>query len=393
MRTYRDLFTVGEFRALFTGQLSAAAGTTVQALALSVLVYAHTGSPLLAAVAFLAASLPQAVGAMALSGTSDRLPPRLVLVASDCVRAAACLLLASGLLPVAGMLAVVSVSGVAFGALGGVRYALVARVLPIDSYVLGRSALNTATAAMQVAGYAAGGGLLATVGASRALWVAFALAVIACLTDRFGLRARPARGTGRSFVRGSWAASWSLLSARTTGRLLLAQWLPNGLIVGAEALYVPYAGHRAAILFSAGAVGMLAGNVIVGRYIPQSRRPAAAAPLYVLLALPYLAFAAHPALWQAVALVALASIGFGGTLCLQQRMVEAVPERSLGQAFALASAGMLTTQGLASYLAGGLAEAASPGRAMAAMAVLSIVATFALLTRHGQLMRPAAERS
>jgi hypothetical protein len=74
-------------------------------------------------------------------------------------------------------------------------------------------------------------------------------------------------------------------------------------------------------------------------------------------------------------------------------MVHAVPERSFGQAFALASAGMLTCQGLASYLAGGLAQAASPATAMAAMAALSIIATFALLVQHGRSIRPAAERT
>ena len=51
MTTYRRLFSIAEFRALFVAQLLAACAMTVQSLALSVLVYGRTGSPLLAAVA------------------------------------------------------------------------------------------------------------------------------------------------------------------------------------------------------------------------------------------------------------------------------------------------------------------------------------------------------
>jgi MFS family permease len=379
VRTYRDVFGLGEFRAIFAGQVVSAAAMTIQTLAFSVLVYTRTASALLAAAAFLAGSLPQALGAVAFSGVSDRRPPRSVLVASDGVRALTFLLLASGLAPVGGMLGVVTVSGVASGALGGVRFALVARVLPTESYVLGRSALNTAAAGMQVVGYAAGGGILATIGARGGLWTAVVLATAACVIDRCGLRPYLAAGQGRSSVRETWRASRLVLTDARTGRLLFAQWLPNGLVVGAEALYIPYTGHRAAILFTAAAAGLLVGDLVAGRLIPASRRATAAGLLYLMLAVPYLAFALRPPVWVAVVLVSVASMGFGGTLCVQQLLVEAVPGERLGQVLALSSAGMLSAQGLAAYLAGGIASLISPGRAMAAMAMLSLAATTILL--------------
>src|SRR5690242_9434007 len=71
VRTYRDVFALGEFRAIFAGQLASAAAMTIQTLAFSFLVYAQTASPLLAAAAFLAGSLPQALGALTFSGASD----------------------------------------------------------------------------------------------------------------------------------------------------------------------------------------------------------------------------------------------------------------------------------------------------------------------------------
>jgi predicted MFS family arabinose efflux permease len=170
-----------------------------------------------------------------------------------------------------------------------------------------------------------------------------------------------------------------MLADRRLRRLLAGQWLPNGLIVGAEALYVPYAGHRAVYLFIAAAAGMLAGDLVVGRWVPARRRPQLSAALYSLLAAPYLGFLAHPPVVIATALVAVASLGYGGTLGLQQLFADEVDPAQQGQAFSLASAGQLTSQGLAAWAAGGLAEAMPTGTAMAATAALSIVATMTLV--------------
>ncbi|WP_345407112.1 hypothetical protein [Nonomuraea salmonea] len=60
--TYREVFAVGQFRVLFTGYTLYLGGETVKMLALSVTVYAGTGSPLLAALAYVAGFLPYALG-------------------------------------------------------------------------------------------------------------------------------------------------------------------------------------------------------------------------------------------------------------------------------------------------------------------------------------------
>ncbi|MFU8854745.1 hypothetical protein ACNAW0_27810 [Micromonospora sp. SL1-18] len=73
-------------------------------------------------------------------------------------------------------------------------------------------------------------------------------------------------------------------------------WVPNGLVVGCEALFIPYAGEWVGFLFAAGALGMLAGDVVVGRFLTPAQRAWSIRPLRLLLALPYLAFALHPAL-------------------------------------------------------------------------------------------------
>src|SRR5262249_7352964 len=64
--TYRQVFAIAEFRALVAVNAIAVADGTLRMLALSVLVYRETGSPLLAAIAYLGGFLPQAIGSTVL---------------------------------------------------------------------------------------------------------------------------------------------------------------------------------------------------------------------------------------------------------------------------------------------------------------------------------------
>lgn len=142
---------------------------------------------------------------------------------------------------------------------------------------------------------------------------------------------------------------------------------------------MPYAGPRAASLFIASATGMLAGDFIVGRFVPTSLRPRLTLPLYLLLAGPYLAFAAHPSLVLATTIVAVAALGYGGTLGLQQVFADALDPNQQGQAFSLAAAGQMSSQGIAAWGAGALAEPLPVGGAIAVMAGLSILASVVLV--------------
>ena len=66
----------------------------------------------------------------------------------------------------------------------------------------------------------------------------------------------------------------------------LALWVPNGLVVGCEALIVPFAGDGAGFLFAATAVGMLVGDVLMGRLVPPQWRDRLVEPARFLLAVP-----------------------------------------------------------------------------------------------------------
>lgn len=388
MGTYAAAFSVAEFRALLAGHCLSIAGKNLQQLAVASLVFAATGSPLLTAVSFLLGVLPQVLVALTVMSLADRLPARAALTVWEVARAAALALMASGLLPIAGVLVLVLALGMGAAVEIAVRQALVSDVLGPEQYVTGRALLNVVIGVMQILGYAAGGVLIASVGATGALWAAAGASAVAVLINRLGLRPRPARTGSRSAMRATWAGNRALFRDRRVRGLLLAHWLPNGMIVGAEALYVPFAGGWAGALFVAAGAGMLAGDLAVGWLSPR-RRGALILPLSVLLAVPYLLFFVLSPGWPALVAVAVASAGFGSTLAIQERLLTVVPERLRGQGLGLATSGMMTMQAVAAAVTGTLAELTSAGTAMALAGAGSLVLTVALFRSVRPGWRPA----
>src|SRR5437868_6463800 len=77
---YRDAFAIREFRAIFVSHVITMAGTVVAELALTVLVYDRSKSPLLAALVFALAFMPYLLTGTLLSALVDRLPTRRLMV-------------------------------------------------------------------------------------------------------------------------------------------------------------------------------------------------------------------------------------------------------------------------------------------------------------------------
>jgi hypothetical protein len=190
-----------------------------------------------------------------------------------------------------------------------------------------------------------------------------------------GVREHSARPVQRPSLHQTVRTNAWLLGRRRLRPLLVNLWVPNGLIVGCEALFVPYAGDRAGLLFVAGAVGMLLGDLTMGRFVSRERRAALSTVLRVLLAVPFLVFVLEPGPGLAVALVAVASVGYAGTLALQERLVHLTPEGIRGQVQGVEGAGRMTMQGVGAVLAGGLAEVLPVGTTMTCCAVASLVVT------------------
>ena len=254
-------------------------------------------------------------------------------------------------MPVWGLLAITLAAGLASSAYGGAQWGLVSEILPADRYILGRSLFNMSVGVMQILGYAVGGALVDLVSPRGALLVAAALYLASCAATWLGLSPRRPRAAGRPSVRATLRVNHRLWSLPARRYAYLALWVPNGLIVGCEALFIPYAPRRASLLFIAAAAGMLAGDTVMGRLVPAHWRARLATPLRLLLAAPYLLFALRLPLPAAVAAVAVASVGYSASLLLQDRLLAVTPDGLHGQALGLHSSGMLTMQAVGAALA------------------------------------------
>ncbi|MFF3341203.1 MFS transporter [Streptomyces flavidovirens] len=378
MRTYRDLFRVPEFTPLFLTSAAQVAAQTVSGLALGTLIHTATGSPLLAALAMFGPSLAQVTGAATLLAAADRLPPRAALTGLSLLFGLGTAAQATPGLPVPALFAIVLGLGAVFALGGGVRYGLLNEVLAKDGYLLGRSALNMATGATQICGFAVGGALVTVLSPRGTLLTGAALYLAAAAVARLGLSRRPARGNGQPSITLTWRNNALLWSSGPRRRVYLALWVPNGLIVGCESLYVPYAPQHAGLLFACGALGMLTGDILVGRYVPRQWRQRLGVPLCLLLAAPYLIFALRPALISAMAAVVLATTGYAANLLFQERLLVLTPDELSGHALGLHSSGLLAMQGVGATLAGAVAQYTSPSTGMAVMAAASLAVTLAL---------------
>ncbi|WP_198171275.1 MFS transporter [Actinoplanes awajinensis] len=386
MPTYRDCFATPQFTPLFVATSANVAAGTLRGVALAVVVYHATASPLLAALSLFGSHFAQVVGAMTLLSAADRVPPRVALVAIHLLTALGSAVLAVPGIPLAAMFVVIGVSGLIGSVHGGVRWGLLGEILPERDYLTGRSVFNMAVGATQIAGFAAGGALIALVGAGDALLAAAGMSLTAALIAGFGLSARPPRATGRASVAATWRVNVELLRSPERRYLYLEAWIPGGLAVGNEALFVPYRPAGASVLFIAGAAGMLAGDATVGRWVLARWRARLLMPLQLLLGVPYLLFALPLTLPAAAVAIAAASAGFAGGLILQQRIVDATPEALRGQAHGLHSAGMFTMQAVGASLAGTIAQQLRVGDAIAVMAVLTL--TSAVWLTRGRRHRP-----
>ncbi|MGW3934408.1 MFS transporter [Streptomyces phaeochromogenes] len=387
MTSYRSLFRTPEFTPLFLASSAQVAAQTMSGLALGTLVYRATDSPLLSALSMFGPSLAQVLGATTLLSAADRLPPRATLTGTALAFAAGTAALAAPP-PLWGIFALILVLGLVASLGGGVRWGLLNEILREDGYIkdahikdgyiLGRSVFNMANGVTQVAGFATGGVLIAFLSARGTLLTAAALYATAAVVSRLALTARPPRVTGRPSVRETRRTNAALLASRPRRHLFLALWIPNGLIVGCESLYVSYAPDHAGLLFACAALGMLAGDVAVARFVPPRLRPRLGVPLLLLLAAPYVFFVLRPGPLLAAGLATLASAGFAASLLQQERLMAVTPPELSGHALGLHSSGMLTMQGVGAALAGATAQLTSPGTAMTVIALASIAVTVSL---------------
>lgn len=263
-----------------------------------------------------------------------------------------------------------------FQSLGtGTRMGLLAEVVPASTYALARSLMNITSGGMAILGYATGAVLLRYLSPQEVFVLATALTGVGLITVAVTVRERSIRPTRRPGLHQTWTTNIALFSHSGQRALLLNLWVPNGLIVGCEALFISYSPHHAGAFLAAGSAGMLLGDLTVGRLLTAEQRRRCAFALRLLLAIPYLPFAVHPPVPVATAAVFIASVGFAATLPLQEQLLALASDPVRGQVQGVESAGRMTWQGIGASIAGGLAQYFTPRTAITAVAAVSVAIT------------------
>ncbi|MFJ1551579.1 MFS transporter [Streptomyces sp. NPDC088246] len=372
---YRALLRNREFTGLYASFTLMVAASTLSGFALGTLVNHQTNSPFLTAVSMYGATFATVFGALTLMSVADGRRPRRTLVALQCVSLMGVAAQAIPGLSLAARFALLLVLGF-FQSLGtGTRMGLLAEVVPASAYALARSLMNITSGGMAILGYAIGAVLLRYLSPRGIFIVASALTGIGLIVVATTVREHSIRLTRRPGLRQTWTTNIALFSHSGQRALLLNLWVPNGLIVGCEALFISYDPHHAGALLAAGSAGMLLGDLTVGRLLTADQRRRYAFALRLLLAAPYLLFAIHPPLPVATAAVFIASAGFAATLPLQEQLLALTPDPVRGQIQGVESAGRMTWQGIGAVIAGGIAQHLTPGTAITATAAVSVALT------------------
>ncbi|GGU99993.1 MFS transporter [Streptomyces spectabilis] len=386
---YRRVFAVREFRAVFAAHALSLLGVVVSEIALTVLVYELTGSPLLSALAFALGMLPYLVGGVLFAGIADRHPPRRVLVGCDLLCAGCAALMALPATPVAALLALRCAIAAVAPVFNGTRMATLTDILGDgDVFVLGRSLLRMVSQSAVLVGFGLGGVLLTFVSPRGALVITVGTFLASALLLRRGTRRRPARSRPAhregALVTYSLAGVRQVLGDRRLRALVLLLWAPPMFAVAPEALAAPYAEQigvgsaGVGLLMCAMPIGTIAGELYAGAALSVRARARITLPLAATTLLPLLAYGAAPGLLWAVPVLALAGAGAAYTLGLDRWFVDAVPPDLRGRAMTVHTAGLMTLQGVGMALAGLAAEFFAVSTVVAVVAVLGSVVCAAL---------------
>ena len=190
--TFRDVFAVREFRALWLSMVLSVAGDRLALVALTLLVYSRTRSPLLAAIVYAAGYLPWVVGGLFLADVADRRPRRSVMIFCDAVRAVLVAVMAVPGVPIAALVALLFAVTMFAPPFESARAAITPDILSGERYVLGTAVIQTTFLAGQVAGAVAGGLAVAYIGVRPSLAIDAGTFVLSGLFIALGTRARPA---------------------------------------------------------------------------------------------------------------------------------------------------------------------------------------------------------
>jgi Transmembrane secretion effector len=389
--TFGEVFAVGEFRALWFAQILSVAGDQLARVALTLLVFDRTGSPLLAAVTYAAGVIPLALGGVMLSGLADRLPRREVMICCDLSRAALAGLMILPGAPIGALIGLLFLLTLISAPFASARAALYRDILAGDRYVAGIAITLTAVQFVQVLGFAVSGAVVAFFGVRTSLLADAVTFIISGAITRIWVQARPAARAGPqpgSAVRpGRFTAVRLAFTDPALRTPMLFAWLVAFYYVP-EGVSAPLArslgGGAIAVglILASQAFGATVGALAFSRLVPPARRVRWMGPLAITACGILIAFVFHPPLPIALAILTASGAFDCYQLAANALFVTAAPARYRSGAFGVAQAGMSLGQGAAMILAGAAAQTHSPSSVIAAAGAIGTLCGAAIAVGH-----------
>ncbi|MEV8606925.1 MFS transporter [Amycolatopsis sp. NPDC051373] len=363
--TFREVFGVAEFRAMWFGELLSIAGDQLARVALSVLVYATTQSATLTGLTYALTFFPSLLGGIFLTGIADRFSRRTVMVAVDFARAALILLVAIPGLPFWVLCVLVGCVSLLNPPFKASQLALLPQVLEGDRFVVGMGIRSMTVQSAQLLGFAGGGALLLAVDPRLALVLDAGTFVLSALFVRFGVKPRPAAATGekrKPFLASLSAGGKVGFASSALRSLMLFTWLA-GLMPVYEGIAAPYVASSGGgpevigLLLAADPVGSVIFTFIYTRWVPAEVRPKLIGPMTALAAIPLLLCFLQPGPVASIILFVISG-GFGTIALLQATasLTVAVPDETRAQTMGLSNTGLTTTMGVVPLIGGVIAD-------------------------------------
>jgi MFS family permease len=398
--SYREVFAIGEFRALWGAQVLSYVGDQFAQVAIAILVYRRTQSALLTALAYALTYLPPIAGGPLLSGLADLYSRRRVMVVCDAVRIGTVGLMAIPGMPFVALCALLFCTVLTGAPYASARTALLPDVLPGEKFVIGSAIGNITYQASQILGFVAGAAVVAILDPYRTLAIDAATFALSALIVLAGVKARPSprrEGSARpSLLAVSADGIRIVFGNRVLLTLLLFGWLAGFYIVP-EGLAAPYAHslHGSALtvglLMAAMPLGMVVGAFLIGKVTTPPARVMMMGWLAVLSCAPLIGSAWNPPLWCVLLLWALAGAGGAYQLAAAAAFVQTLRPSTRARAFGLAQSGLYAMQGLGILAGGAVAQAVGAPMAVGLDGLVGTAVASLLAVSWARLRAPLAE--
>lgn len=367
-----------EFRGLWAAESLSIAGDQLAKVALAILVFERTQSPLWSALVYAMTFLPALFGGLGLSQLADRYPRRTLLVTCTLAQAVLVGVMAIPGAPLGMLCVLVFLVAMLTAPTNASLHATTREAFDDDAeYLRSQDLRGITNNTMMLLGLAGGGLLVTGIGVGWALAIDAVTFLLAAVVVHRTVQWRPAAGSPDD----GWFDGARLVASDGKLRALFGMALLVGLTVVPEGLAAPLAAQLDAPdeavgwLLAADPLGFIIGAFAFSHYASSTTRLRLMGPLAVASSAVLIGFAFEPSLPLAIALLACSGAAGSYILTVSATVNSLVANHVRGAVAGVTRTALRVAQGLGVALGGVLATAI--GSASGAVAIAGVTGALA----------------